>query len=302
MGKYALCAAVFAGLTAMASGSAAYADGAKIDWSDTYVSYRYVPMNKQPGFGKNAPEHAVNISYANGWTYGSNFVSLDMEYFQRYDQSNCAFCSHTTAGSAELYAVFETTFSGNKIFKTNAFGFGPIADTGLEVDVEGDTQNDQFASFKKLLVTGPQFAIAIPKGFWTVTLGVSKEWNTDGFLPNGNGTNYNPAPILQTAWDLPFKIGPVAMDFTGFTNIIGPKGKGATGDYKQREEILAHPKLLADVGALVGYEPGKIQAGIGYEYWLNKFGSYNSGLKSTGGLGGGTQENSVFFEIGYHFH
>ena len=88
------------------------------------------------------------------------------------------------------------------------------------------------------------------------------------------------------------------LNFTGFANFIGPKGKGATGDTYHHVEILLHPKLMVDVGELLGYAPKKIEAGVGYEYWHNKFGnipSYN------GSHLGGTEENSVFVEVGYHF-
>ena len=58
------------------------------------------------------------------------------------------------------------------------------------------------------------------------------------------------------------------LSFTGFADFIGPKGKGATGDFYHRAEILIHPKLLVDVGDLLGYAPNKIQAGVGYEYCI----------------------------------
>ena len=76
-------------------------------------------------------------------------------------------------------------------------------------------------------------------------------------------------------------------------NIISPKGSGATGDPRHGTEILLHPKLLVDVGKLVGLQPHKLEAGVGYEYWHNKFGN-------TPPIPG-TEQNSVFVEAGYHF-
>ena len=90
-----------------------------------------------------------------------------------------------------------------------------------------------------------------------------------------------------------FQIGPLPLNFTGFANLIGPKGSGATGDSYHRTEILLHPKLLLDVGSLIGFQPRKLEAGVGYEYWHNKFGNVPP-LS-------GTEQNSVFVEVGYHF-
>ena len=283
-----------------------------IQWYDTYVSYRYVPDNAQPGFNTPAPENAVNISYANGWTYGSNFVNIDFEAFSKQDQANVAGTSYngkyyypnSTSGSAEVYAIFQTVLSANKISGTKTFEVGPLEDLGLTIRGEFDTQNDQFASFKKMAIVGPNFAFNVPKGFFNVTVGVGHEWNTDAYLPYGNGTDYDATLVIDTAWDIPFKVANLSFDFTGYTSLVSPKGSGATGDFKHREEFLAHPKLLLDIGELISYEPGKIQAGIGYEYWLNKFGGYSSAIYPYAGgkNGNGTRESSLFFEIGYHFH
>jgi hypothetical protein len=276
------------------AGGPAYADG-MIQWSDTYLSIRAVPQNKQPGDPGNTPEEAGNIAYANGWTYGSNFVSLDFENFSNNDPANQTFFApHATANadSFELYSVFRTVLSGNKVFNTKAFSFGPIADIGMEFGLDIDTQDDQFASYKKLLVAGPQFAFALPKGFWTFSIHAAHEWNTDAYLAN-NATSYDVTFELETAWLYPFNIGPVPLKFTGFVNLVGPKGKGGEGDTYHRVEVLARPKLMVDVGQLVGWQPNKIDFGVGYEYWFNKFGN-TPPLPST-------EEHSIFVEVGYHF-
>ena len=284
------------GAAAVALAGVASAPGRALAWGiefqDTYLSVRGLWQDKQPGYSENTQEIAGNISYANGWTYGSNFVSLDLEDFSKPDYANSV-TGNATSDSFELYAVFRSVLSGNKISHSNAFSFGPIRDIGLTVGGDIDTQNDQFASYKRFVILGPQFAFNLPKGFLNVTVGLSHEWNTDAYLPNGNSTNYNATYDIETAWAYPFNVGPIPLNFTGFANVIGPKGKGATGDSYHRIEILLHPKLLVDVGSLIGYAPRKIEAGIGYEYWHNKFGNVPP-LP-------GTEQNAVFFEAGYHF-
>ncbi|MGC9270264.1 hypothetical protein [Acidiphilium sp.] len=273
----------------------AQADPPGIEWQNIYLSYRYVGANKQPGNanGANVPENAVNISYSNGWTYGSNFASFDFEQFGQGDPS-VNVTGRSTLGSAEFYGVFRTTLSGNKISGTHDFAFGPVADVGLRLGGDYDVQNDQFGSYKRLLVAGPEFDFAVPKGFLLAAIEVTHEWDTNGYEGEGGATSFNVAPALETAWSLPFSVGPVDLNFTGYANVIGPKGRGYAGDFYHRTEVLAHPKILVDVGHLVGFAPNKLVAGVGYEYWLNKFGDYKPALQ-------GTQEHAVFLEVGYNF-
>ncbi len=265
-----------------------------IDFQDTYLSIRYLPEDKQPGYRKDVNEVAGNIAYANAWTYGSNFASIDFEDFSsRGDPANSV-TGRADSNSAEVYALFRTVLSGNKVTGSNMFSFGPVRDVGLLLGFDFDTQDDAFASYKKLITFGPQFSINLPRGFLTITLGLSHEWNTNGFLQNGNGANFDPAFTIETAWAFPFAVGPVPLNFTGFANLITPKGKGATTDYNHGTEILLHPKLMVDVGELLGYVPKKVEAGVGYEYWHNKFGGVPRYVP-------GTEQNSVFVEVGYHF-
>lgn len=265
-----------------------------IDFQDTYLSIRYLPQDKQPGNAKDVNEVAGNIAYANGWTYGSNFASIDFEDFSaRGDPANSV-NRRANSNSAEVYAVFRSVLSGNKVAGSNMFSFGPIRDVGLLVGFDFDTQNDQFASYKKLITFGPQFSIDLPRGFLNITVGLSHEWDTNGFLANGNGTNFNPTYTIETAWAYPFAVSKFLLNFTGFANLVGPKGKGATGDFNHGVEILVHPKLMLDVGELIGYTPKKLEAGVGFEYWHNKFGDVPRYVP-------GTEQKSVFVEVGYHF-
>jgi hypothetical protein len=290
MTKLSRCLAAAVLLSAAAAAPAS----AEIYFSDTYLSVRHLWTDTQPGYEGTVPFTAGNIAYANGWTYGSNFVSLDFEDIGHQDGANCVFsCARATSNSFELYAVFRTVLSGNKISGTSNFSFGPIKDIGLEIGGDIDTQDDQFASYKRLIVVGPQFTINVPKGFWTISVHLSHEWNTDAYATN-NSTNFDIAPEFETAWLFPFNVGPVPLKFTGFANVIGPKGRGEPGIPQTGTEVLLHPKLMVDVGALVGGKPNTFDAGVGYEYWYNKFGDQAKYLS-------GTEQHAVFVEAGYHF-
>jgi hypothetical protein len=287
-------------LLALAAGMAvAPAQASDFLWSDTYLNYRFLWQDKQPGSPKDTKENAVNLTHADEWAYGSNVVSLDIEQFSHQDPSNAASGTTSTGstGSGEFYGLFRSTFSGNKIFTTQAFSFGPIKDIGLDVGADWCTQNDQFASNKKMIVVGTLISIDMPKGYWTVSLHMAHEWNTNGYhsnSANGDGSdNFDLVPELETAWLYPFSLGPLPLKFTGYGEVVGPKNKGDALDSKHTNEYLAHPKLMLDVGAVAGGASNKIDAGVGYEYWLNKFGSQKP-LE-------GTVQNAVFFEVGYHF-
>lgn len=264
-----------------------------IDYQDTYVSIRYLPSDKQPGYSKTIPEVAGNISYANGWTYGSKFVSIDYLDYGKGDYSNSV-TGHANSNSGQVYSGFHSTLSGNKITGSDLFRFGPIRDIGIDFGLELSLHNDQFASYQKIVMVGPQFSINLPRGFWNITVGMAHEWDTNAFLSNGNGTNFNTTYIMETAWAYPFAVGPVPLNFTGFGVVYGPKGAGASGDFYHHVEIIAHPKLLVDIGELLGYTPKKIEAGVGFEYWHNKYGAVSH-------LVPGSEERSAFFEVGYHF-
>src|SRR6476661_7226748 len=57
-------------------------------FADTQISYRYVFTAAEPGVpsvksanpsdGRDIPKHVLNISHADAWPYGTNFVSLDI--------------------------------------------------------------------------------------------------------------------------------------------------------------------------------------------------------------------------------
>ncbi len=285
------------GLATVATASAlavSTASAQTIQFSDTYLSIRGLLQDRQPGDPGLTKEVAGNISYANGWTYGSNFASIDFENFSHQDPSNNAFNFLGTpmkGDSFEVYSLFRTVASGNKIFG-GGFTFGPIRDIGLELGGDIASQNDQFAAYKRLIVFGPQFSIGIPKGFWNISLHLSHEWDNDAYTTKSS-TNYDVTPEIETAWLYPFNIGPVPLKFTGFLNVVGPKGKGNAQEAYHHVEILAHPKLMVDVGQLIGWLPNKIDAGVGYEYWHNKFGNPKP-LAST-------EQNAIFLEAGYHF-
>lgn len=258
------------------------------DFSATSIGYWYGWQFKEPGTdnGKDILQHNVYLSHADGYEYGTNFFNLN---FTKWGPGNPANNSNT--GASEFYGVYRTTVSGNKVTNSTMFSWGPIKDVGLDAGFDLDSENTAFATGKYLVVVGTQLAVNLPKGFWNIDLHFSHEWNNNGIA--GHSVNFDSAPELETAWFYPFSLGPVPLAFTGFFNIIGPKGRDGFGD-QTRTEILAHPKLLVDVGDLVKATPNKVYAGIGYEGWRNKFGNAENEVP-------GSSQDAFFLEVSYVF-
>ena len=82
---------------------------------------------------------------------------------------------------------------------------------------------------------------------------------------------YDTAWHVESAWLVPFNVGPAPMVFKGFVAATGPKGKDGF-HVETKTEVLARMALLFDVGSFAGY-PRTAYIGPGYEYWHNMFGT-----------------------------
>ena len=59
-------------------------------------------------------------------------------------------------------------------------------------------------------------------------------------------------------------------------------------------EVLSHDQLTLDVGDMVFHKAHVVDAFVGWEYWLNKFGNNHS--TTVGSLASGP-----YFGVGVHF-
>lgn len=107
----------------------------------------------------------------------------------------------------------------------------------------------------------------------TYNLGVSFDWDVPGFmnvetslthveyLDGGQAQRLRIFPLAS--WD----IAGQKVAFNGFFDFETADKNGTSED-----NIQAQPRLLIDVGHALGGKEGKLQAGIEYQYWNNKFG------------------------------
>lgn len=284
MSKKVVLSLAALGLAAIASPAAA------LDWSDTSISYRLGTNFREPavtrsnGKAREITKNIVGFTHVNGYSLGGNFINIDLLKSNRADPA-----SGGDTGAVEAYAVYRHDLSLNKVTGTKNFSFGPIKDIAIEAGIDLNTKNTTFASRKVMPVFGPSFSFDVP-GFLTVAVLASKEWNHNGITKRE--VQFDATPILASAWNIPLGTVGVPMNFEGFANVIGPKGKDGF-NRETKMEILARPKLMWDVGAAFGKEK-TFKAGFGWQYWYNKFGNDHTKVK-------GSIENAPIFEAQIHF-
>ena len=244
-----------------ATQSPAHAEGG---FSSDSVELRYGTKFKEPGTanGADIQKDIVNYTHFNTDKYGSNFLTIDALFSNRKDPAN-----NGTAGATEFYAIYRRDWSMSALtgMKLSIPGF--IRDVNLHMGGDANTKNTTFAPEKRLLVIGPQIAFDVPNGFLNVSVNYSKEWNYNGIV--GQSVNFHPALESETAWSI--ALG-TYVSFNGFFNVVAPKGKDGFGN-QTKMEILTRPELMFDVGQLGGLKPKKVELGVAYEYWSNKFGN-----------------------------
>lgn len=250
---------------ASALGARAHADG----FSDTSIGYRYSDAIRDPGaVDRNGRAADIgrrywNLTHVDASAYGGNFLSVD------WQMSNMAAPSRRRdAGMHEVYLIYRRTidFGG---WTGRKYGFGPVQSTTLVAGLDFANSNAAYEIRKRMLVIGPQFAFAVPRGFFKLALLAEKEYDNNGILRRTE--NFDLTWAAESSWSLPFQLGAVPAQFEGYLNVYGPKGRDQFGN-GTRTETLFHPRLMFDLGALAGHA-NRLWAGVGYEYWHSKFGA-----------------------------
>jgi hypothetical protein len=256
-------------------------------FSDTLISTEWGPSYKEPGIVGPVQKNIISFTHADGYKYGTNFFNIDALKSDGHDPA----AGDSSGGAMEIYALYRHTLSGK------AFAIGPLGDIGLEFGFDVNTKNTTFAPNKRLLVIGPQFQFDLPgKGFLSISLVAAEEWGHTSlnFSPAiRHDIEFDTYVIMENAWAFPFTLIGVDWNFKGFMNVNSPKGKDYFGG-DTKVEVLFHPKLMADVGKLIGIDRHIIDGGIGWQYWYNKFG--NDHEKTSGAI-----ESTPFLELSYRF-
>lgn len=254
------------------------------EWSDTYLGYRYGSQFREPTNTQDVKKNIFSLTHADGYKYGSNFFTVDMLQSDSKDPASGAFQGASPGGAQEVFVVYRHTLSLGKV-SGSPMKFGPVRDIGAVLGFDFSSKNDDFGARVRRPLGGLSVSLDVP-GFWNVGLLYQQEHNHNGIVPlignppgMSSDVRFKNTWRLETSWGIPFNAG-IPAKFQGFLNYIAPKGKDGFG-VDTKAELLTEISVMFDVGSLAGQKE-TFYAGLGYQYWKNKFGN-DSSLDATGG-------------------
>ena len=251
--------ALFSLFSLLLGGSVAMA----ADWSSNSLGYRYVPSGSEPGVSDKVVKNVFSFTHVSGDSAGSNFFTIDLLKSGSNDPANGG-----GTGAQEWYGFYQRNFSISAM-TGNKNGYGFAKDLSLTARVDAGTKNTTFAPSPLKLQLGVSASMPVSAGFWDIGVAAYKETNHNGIAFPGkvpNSVSFRVAPALNSAWAIPVGVG----TFGGFVAIVGPKGKDGFG-IETRTETLARGTYMFNVMG----PKSALTAGVGIEYWGNKFGCDN---------------------------
>jgi hypothetical protein len=247
------------------------------NWSDASVGVRYGTQFAEPGVGTGIAKTIFNFTYVSGDNLGSNFFTGDLLQSDDKDPE-----ANGGGGAQEFYGIFQRSFSFSSM-SGNKDGYGPFKDLSLTIRADLSSKNTQFAPRVRKLRPGIGASLPVPSGFWDVGVQLYHETNHNGIV--GTDVTFKTTWALASAWSIPAGPG----EFGGFADVIGPKGKDGFGA-DTKTEVLVQMHYLFKVGGT------GLKAGVGYEYWNNKFGNDASADPT-----GGAKASTPMLMAEYHF-
>ncbi|MFT3777366.1 MAG: outer envelope protein [Ottowia sp.] len=233
-----------------------------LDWSDTSVGFRYGTRFAEPYIGDHIAKRAVNLTHANGYKWGSNFLNIDLMASDAKD-------SH----AKEAYVVYRHTLDFGKV-TGHDLSFGPVRGVGLTAGLDWNTKNDPgYGSRQRRWLLGPTVMMDVP-GF--LNLSVLAAWDSNrpaAGSPCNCRYKYDPQWVFNANWGLP--LGGTGLSFEGYVNYYSRKGVDEYGTTTV-PQLDVDVALMYDVGAAMGWGKKSLRVGVGYQYWRNKFGQPSS--------------------------
>ncbi len=281
-------------------------------FSDWQISYWHEFSGAEPGVGKPIQKDIVTLTHFDVWRYGTNFVNIDFLKSDKHDPAapwgGVGFPippSGIGQGALEVYGLYRGTLSWNALSASKMFSFGPVKDLGFYYGVDANTKNTAFAPQKDLVVAGLQVAFDVP-GYFNVAVALHKEWNHNGIVPEltaiGVGCpgactenpSFKPTAVFESQYMQPLTFTGLPLRFSGFTNVVLPKGNDGFGN-ATKTELLTDNRLTLDVGKLATGKADVVDIFGGWRYWVNKFGN-NHNTDPTGG----SLESTAYVGIAFH--
>lgn len=271
-------------LVAAACGALVAFAGQAADFSDNSIGIRYGTKFSNPGTNDNNIHRTIlNFTHFSVDKLGTNFFTVDL-----LNSGGNEPAVGGSGGAQEVYGLYSRNWSYGKISGTK-FGPGMVRDVSLTTRIDFGTKNDAFGGRPIKYTIGPTLNFDVP-GFLDVGLYVYKESNHNGIV--GKDVSFSTTGKIGAAWSIPLT---GALDFSGFIDVVGPKGTDGFGN-KTKTETLMQLKLMADTGALASGKKNGFLVGVGLEYWHNKFG--NDPAKNPPGT---TKQATPMLMAEYHF-
>jgi nucleoside-specific outer membrane channel protein Tsx len=229
-----------------------------VDWSDTAVGFRYGTRFAEPYVGDDITKRVVNLTYVNGYKWGSNFLNVDL-------LSSDA----TDSNAEEAYLVYRHTLDLGKVTGAD-LGFGPVRGVGLTAGLDWNTKNDPgYGSRQRRWLLGPTLMLNVP-GFLNVSLLAAQDSNQPAAgSPCNCRYSYKPQLVFNANWGLP--LGDTGVAFEGYMNFFSAKGIDEYGTHTAPQTDV-DMSLMYDLGGALGWGKKSLRLGVAYQYWRNKFG------------------------------
>ena len=271
--------------------------------NDNILWYRYQPLSHDP-FINNAKNAAKG-----------NNVAKNMFHFEHTDTGGLVWNSFTmtgllsdknepaargTTGAEELYMTYRGDVS------TTGFGRPPItapyiSDLMFEFGGDANYKNDAYGARRRFLLLGPIIYFDLP-GSVTLAFHYAQEWNQNSITHIN--PNYHPTWNTEFSYTEYFDTKHMYR-LEGEFNMTGAKGNdtlynraGRVIPIKTKTEFYIYNQIVADAGKLLlGMPEHKVDAFVGFQYWINKFG-YPIAARYGGG---GALELTPYFGVGVHF-
>jgi hypothetical protein len=290
---------------------------------DDRVTFSWMPRGTDPGVFSVRPDGGINgttakqvysFTHFDLWQYGSNFFTISAFKSDHNDPANP--CTNagvvfnpgtgiatpaSCEGATEIYGLFRSTFSGNSIFNTKAFSYGPLHDISLEVGMDANTENNYLSPAKRDVVAGLQFAFDLPyKGYIDVApLMYWEFYNRNAFTQCGGGfagtiaypnagascltdgnRSFDPTWAVEVNYYMDLGFLPENMQFWSISGRAGWYGKKGYENnplvgVNTAIELNSEPiRLTFDAGkAIWGAKYSHfVDLWVAYRYWQNKFG------------------------------
>lgn len=236
------------------------------DFSDTALAYRYGTGFTEPNRPRDIAKNILTLTHLNSGNTGIHFLSLEGRYSDGNDPAK-----NSTDGATEYLFNYRWQLPAARALG-KPLTFGPVRDVALLAGIDLTTKDTLFAPRKRAWMFGPVLKFDVP-GFLDIGLLYYKERNHKGipFTPRPE-TEFEGTWMLNAMWGIPFQLGATSAIFQGLFNRLGEKGE----DFNYQPtagETLLRTAVMFDVGQPFGQTKKTFMAGIGYEWWKNKYGT-----------------------------